>query len=115
MVTYKIGICDDEEIYILQMKDIIKKFSKENFFPVDIIEYKDGQHLLRDTVHLNLLFLNIEMSGFNGIELKNMVDRSFYTCKIIFVSNHEKHMVEAFGKNVIAFINKNNMKECFRM
>lgn len=114
MTKYKIGICDDEKIYIKQIKDIILEFSKENAFPVDIIEYENGKQLIDDKIQFHLLFLDIEMKELNGIDLKNLLDKSFNNCKIIFVSNYENRMVDAFGKNVIAFINKKNITEIKR-
>lgn len=114
MTKYKIGICADENIFIKQIEDMVLDFSKENVFPVDIIKYENGKQLIGDRIHFNLLFLDIEMKELNGIDLKNLLEKSFNNCKIIFVSNYENRMVEAFGKNVIAFINKKNINEIKR-
>lgn len=113
-MKYRIGICDDERIYLEQIKDIIKNFSERNAFSVDIFEFESGKQFIENGLHLNLLFLDIEMEEQSGIEIKNKLSMLPNSCKIIFVTNYEDRMQEAFGKNVIAFINKKNLIDIHR-
>ncbi|MEG1567840.1 MAG: response regulator transcription factor [Anaerovoracaceae bacterium] len=54
----------------------------------------------------DVLILDIEMPGMNGIEIKNQLERKGNNINIIFYTNYQEHMSEAFGKNVIGFLNK---------
>lgn len=49
------------------------------------------------------------MPKFSGIELKNKLEILGYSGYIIYITNYEEYMHEAFGKNIIAYIPKSNL------
>lgn len=64
----KIGICDDNEMEREQLKKFCLKAGYD-----DTVFFSSGEELLEyeELTSLNLLFLDIEMEGPNGIEIKN--------------------------------------------
>jgi|AKZA01.1.fsa_nt_gi Response regulator of the LytR/AlgR family len=103
---YNIGICDDKLIYIKKIKSEISEHFINRNKKIKFHLFNDGIKVVNSINKLDLLFLDIEMPNLNGIEVK---DRINGYCKIIFVTNYEQHMYEAFGKNVIAFIKKDEL------
>lgn len=100
----KIVLCDDQEIYrkdilesckrILEKKDIVYK------------EFASGEELLYSEEAFDFLFLDIEMTGLDGIQVKELLEKRGMKGKIIFLTSHEERMIEAFGANVIGFLRK---------
>ena len=69
-----------------------------------------------DSSQFHLLFLDIEMKGLTGIELKTLLEKTNPSIFIVFTTTHEEMMPEAFGRNVISFLTKpldlNSIKHC---
>lgn len=105
-MIYKIGVCDDEIFYIEKIEYLINEHFKKSKKEYTITIFQSGKDLSNSINELDILFLDIEMGDICGIDIKNQLSMVPNTCKIIFVSNHVQRMQEAFGKNVIAFINK---------
>lgn len=110
-MSFKIGICDDEQSYIDAIKEIVKNHFKNSGVKYSVHEYHSGEELLDADDALNLLFLDIEMEEASGIDVKNAFTLFSKDCSIVFVSNYEQRIYDAFGKNVVAFINKTNLSK----
>lgn len=107
----RIAVCDDLRIYI---DDVIanckKAFADENLI-FDC--FSSGEELLASDLKSAFLFLDIEMSGIDGIGVKDILERRKCETKIIFLTSHEERMVEAFGENVIGFLHKPLQQDAF--
>lgn len=101
----KIAICDDEEVVRNQLENICEKAKKDGD---EIYIYGNGREILDDLPKKNfdLLFLDIEMPQINGIEIKNRIEgMNRFPC-IVFVTSHEKYVLDAYGLGVIKFVKK---------
>jgi len=111
MVT--IGICDDME----EHRERIKKKVEEYYFSRNkdykVLVYDRGDKAIEEIEMLDLLILDIEMPVIDGINVKNTIVNK--NCRIIFVTNYEQRVYEAFGKNVIAFIKKDELDKLFKI
>lgn len=107
-MNYKIGICDDEYTCRENIKKTINNYFSKNNNTCSIYEFSSGQSVLESAQKLDILFLDIEMDGINGLEVKDQIT-TIDTLSIVFVTNYQHHMGQAFGKNVIAFINKDEI------
>lgn len=107
----QIAICDDQKIYI---DDIIahckKAFAGEC---LNFESYTFGEELLASDLESDFLFLDIEMSGIDGIDVKEFLEQKNVPTKIIFLTSHEERMIEAFGSNVIGFLHKPLQQDAF--
>ncbi|MBR4733847.1 MAG: response regulator transcription factor [Lachnospiraceae bacterium] len=100
----EIGICDDEKVYCEAMISYCQKaFADcEPGFHV----FHSGDEMLASKLQFDLLFLDIEMPGMDGIGVKNFLQDGNRKDKIVFLTSHEERMREAFGANVLDFISK---------
>lgn len=99
----KIGICDDDTQARKQLLNLCQKLGYN-----EVYEFESGEELLSSDVcrTLTLLFLDIQMNGMTGIEVKNTMENSCPFTLIIFNTSHNEHVNDAFGRNVISFISK---------
>ncbi|MEG2684556.1 MAG: LytTR family DNA-binding domain-containing protein [Erysipelotrichaceae bacterium] len=111
MNKINIGLCDDDNNYIESLMCIINDFFDNSLLEVNIYVFYDGVEFINSNIGLDLLFLDIEMSNLDGIAVKKILEKQHSKCKIVFVSNFENRMIDAYGLNVIAFINKKNIKD----
>lgn len=106
-----VGICDDElamraKIYGI-CTDIFNKYGEE----IRIIMFTDGAKICETGI--DILILDVDIPVMNGIEVKQRLQKNESETLIIFVTNHDEYMPQAFGKNVIGFVSKSKLEERF--
>lgn len=108
-----VAVVDDEEIIRKQLKGLIDK--QQAGFYTDV--YGTGAELLAAGKQYDILFLDIQMAGMNGIETARMFRKQNEEAVIIFVTGVKEYVFEAF--DVAAFhyllkpIEENKFMEIF--
>ncbi len=111
---YEVAICDDEKIYTDEIEKVLKEELGKYCEEYNIRYFNTADDYL---THLeiagesDLLVLDVEMPGMDGIGLKDRLNDAGSICSIIFVTNHSEAMPDAFGKNVVGFIDKAVLRE----
>lgn len=73
----RILICDDDNLIIEQLeKYIIEFFKKKKLKSPDIQSFDNGQDLLSDDGAMDIVFLDIEMPGLNGIYIGTKIKKN---------------------------------------
>lgn len=109
----KIAVCDDEREYCRRIYELVNEYAIEHglCFDVDIFSTAEQIETAIQETKYDLLFLDIELPEVSGITLKNkMLLRHNWTW-IVFVTNHEEMVGEAFGVNVLGFVKKKDLTE----
>lgn len=110
---FNIAILDDEhdcldmlskEINVILFSRKIEYKIKTFFKSDDFLDYAKLNSI-------NLLFLDIDMPGCNGITFSKNIYKTMPNYSIIFMTSHSEYMKEAFNLNVFAFIDKSEIKE----
>ena len=104
-MNYHIAICDDEQEYINKVEFIVKEYFQNSNNTYQLYKYLNGKNLLKDISMFNIIFLDIQLKNINGLDIKNKLSK-YHDLRIIFVTNYEQYMQEAYGRNVIAYIKK---------
>lgn len=107
----RIAVCDDQRIYIDDVIANCKKAFADESLIFDC--FTSGEELLALDLKSDFLFLDIEMTGIDGIGVKDLLEQRKCATKIIFLTSHEERMVEAFGENVIGFLHKPLQQDAF--
>ncbi|HHV09327.1 MAG TPA: response regulator transcription factor [Clostridiales bacterium] len=102
----KIAICDDEEKYREIGRWLCSQYFLDKRISFEVIEFSSGEAVIEYTEKIDLIILDIEMQGMNGIEVKEILTKRNSNGAIIYVTNHEELMQPAFGKNVYGFLLK---------
>lgn len=103
----KIAICDDE---IYWGNEISKKINsiKHEGIELEIDCFTNQDDLLKkiNEVKYNLVYLDIEMPGINGIKAAQMIKRVNPICIIIFVTAYDCYIQEAFRVEAFQYLKK---------
>lgn len=105
----KIAFCDDEQLLLSLYDEYINKFS--DIIPnLDYDEFQSGTSLI-DQYKLaqnpyDIIFLDIEMDGLNGIETAKKLRSVDENVLIIFVTSHTDYVYESFEVTPFRFIVK---------
>lgn len=90
----KIAICDDDLIFCFSLETII--LNRYSFHEIEIEIFEKGEILyesLKNGIFFDLIFLDIEMVGFDGITtgLKIRNDLENETIQIVYISSKENY------------------------
>ncbi len=110
----RIAICDDDILVSEQIECLIKTFFETKRIKCpEIIIFSSGESLLADKEANDILFLDIEMPGINGIyvgkELKKANDRII----IFIVTSYPEYLDEAMRFHVFRYLSKPLEKQRF--
>ena len=108
----KICICDDRKEDLVILDGICKDYLKRKKLSAEITCTQEPEVPL--TGDFDLLFLDIEMPKMRGTEIKQRLmgrGRPY----IIFVTSYPERMREAFGVNVLGFLDKPVKPSLFEM
>ncbi|MEK4329550.1 LytTR family DNA-binding domain-containing protein [Paenibacillus sp. FSL R7-0297] len=96
------GICDDESEVYEELSQFFTHFERDFNCKFSLTYFSSGEELLehyqsKKPPHLHFLFLDIEMSGINGLETAKQI-RSFPNKEvaILFLSSYPEYVMESF-------------------
>lgn len=101
----QIAICDDEKKYRKELAEYCYKYCNERKYEFCCREYASGTELLKDG-EADILLLDVEMAGMDGLQVKDLLGQQRADTRILFISNHEEALPEAFGRQVYGFLKK---------
>ena len=102
----KIAICDDETVMCGQLKELVSgKLSQwqEDF---TVVCYTNAMRLLFSPMDFNLIFLDVQMPGINGMSLARKLRQKGFEGVLIFVTVMREYMPEAFEVEAMDFLCK---------
>lgn len=97
-----IAVCDDSR----EDRQRIREICRNHLTGAQVYEFPSGELLIQSSINFDLIFLDIEMTGINGIEVKEYLQKRTRRSPVIYISSHPEIMREAFGPNVYDFIEK---------
>ncbi len=101
-----IAICDDDNNYINTIEDYITALAKTETV---CDAYQSGEELVgayKSGERYDVIFLDMEMSGMNGIETADKIRETDEHVIIVFVTSHTKYMQESFKCSPFRFLLK---------
>lgn len=101
-----IAVCDDEEKYRNIELELCKNYFKEKNISIEVRTFNSGENIIEYCEKIDIVLLDIEMQGVDGIKVKNEFVRQNKNSAIIYITSHEELIRHAFGKNVFGFLTK---------
>ncbi len=98
----KLAICDDEK----RIRDIIAESVKEVSEKIEIDFYADAKGILSASFDSDILFLDIQMPGIDGMGAAKMLRSSGKKTVIVFVTALEDQVFNAFDVGAFNYIVK---------
>lgn len=114
MEPVKIAICDDDGILRDMLRREIEKYCAENQISCEITCYGSGEEILHGKKVPDILFLDIRMSGINGMETARALRSRYRDIILIFVTGVSEYVYEAFDVGAFHYLVKPFSKEKLR-
>ena len=103
----KIAICDDEELFIKELKSCINRYMSETDKEIRIFEYHDGKELLQDyKTDLDLIFMDIKMEKLNGLKTAEEIRKIDNTVGIIFLTSLSQYVWKGYEYGAVNYLLK---------
>ena len=108
----RIGICDDAPDWREKTRETVKHCIEQMANSVEIYSFQNGNELLsEDHPPMHILFMDIEMSGENGIDLAMEVNRKWPKCQVIYLTNFWSYAMEVYETRHVYYIVKEKFEE----
>jgi len=98
----RIAICDDEK----NIRELIGEKVTKQYPEAEILFFSNGEELLLTDIPINILFLDIQMLGRNGMEIAGELRKKDGKIIIIFVTAMEEYVFQAFDVGAFNYIVK---------
>ena len=110
----RILICDDDDLTIKQIRKYCQFFfDKIEVKCPELVCFSDGETLLSDEGEKDILFLDIEMPGMNGIYVGNELKMRNEHIIIFIVTSYSEYLDEAMRFHVFRYLSKPLDKQRF--
>lgn len=107
MNTYKVAIIEDVSDDCNLLKSFLDKYQKENDVSFNIEAFTTAESFLYPKVEsFDILFIDIELPGINGLELAKKVRDTNKNVVIIFVTTLRKYVINGYEVDAINYILK---------
>ena len=98
----RIAICDDEK----NIRELIGNKVTMQYPEAEIFFYQSGEEVLLSDKHMDILFLDIQMAGKNGMETARELRKKRNKVILIFVTALKEYVFQAFDVGAFHYIVK---------
>lgn len=104
----QLAVCDDEKIYRNDLKKIIGRELELCGIDHRILEFSSGEDLLKgfEKSECQILFLDIEMKGIDGVTAAKKLREKKCTAEIIFVTSYSDFVFQGYEVRALNYILK---------
>lgn len=103
----RILICDDDVLITEQLRKYIQHYFEHNHVKCpEIVSFDNGEAVLADEGEKDILFLDVEMPGMNGIYVGNEIKKRNDKIIIFVVTSYSEYLDEAMRFHVFRYLSK---------
>lgn len=102
----RIGICENDVVQRNFLKACLVKITEETGLEFELLEFNSGEELLENYTKMNMIFLDINMEGINGIETAKEIRKFDSVIEIIFVSKLTNYLYEGYEVRAYRYLLK---------
>ena len=107
----KVAICDDERVWVDKLDRLLKEYGNARHFDIFISYYNNGVSLIESGNSFDIVFMDFQMDGLNGIETARKIKALKPDGIIIFVSAYTNVAMDTFEVKAYRFLAKPINKE----
>ena len=108
MVMITIAICDDEKRTADQVKKLASGFFREKNMEANIVCFSGGEELLKYNKNIDILFLDIQMRGMDGMETARKLRGRNFKGFLIFITILKEMVFQSFEVQAYDYL----VKQC---
>lgn len=105
----RLAYCDDEEIQLEYAQKLAETWASRYGEPMTYLAYKSAKELLfenMDSYPFDLLILDIDMDGMNGMELAHKIREKDAMLPILFLTNRKEYVFEGYEVQALRYLLK---------
>lgn len=99
----KIAICDDEREICEEIRELLFMYERKEF---SVKVFESGDALLSFGERFDLIFLDIQMTGTNGIETARIIRETKESTVLIFITGIKEYVFDAFDVKAFHYLLK---------
>ena len=101
-----IGICDDNPMAIQQLRKMTEAYLEKEGREATIVTFSSGTEVLEAGQKPDILFLDIEMPGEDGIQTGKRLREGGCDCRIIMATSMAERFKEGYHIGAVRFVTK---------
>lgn len=101
-----IAVCDDDLSIVDEVKAMILRYCKSRTLECKIFSYYDGEDLIKSKESFNIVFLDIEMNGLDGISTAEYIRERDMKIPIVYMTNYTDYWRRAFTVHAFYYMTK---------
>lgn len=106
----RIAICDDEEVFLSQLKDKLYIYFNNHNLEVTIDSYNCGTDLIRSQNKYNIIILDYQMNKIDGLETAKKLREGINALScLIFLTSYPEIAISAYDVDTYRFVLKNTL------
>lgn len=106
----RIGICDDEQAARFSLHCRVERCLEQANVPCTLYEFSSAEGVLswlaKHPSELDLLFLDIEMQGANGMEAAQKIRENDTTLSLVFVTGYADYVFDGYTVGAMDYLTK---------
>ena len=106
MTSIRAAICDDEKLFHREITTLVRKYTKIRNIEIYTDVYESGEELLKSEMEYDIIFLDYQMDGINGLETAEKLRAANSESVIIFISAYPAVALDAYEVNTFRFLAK---------
>lgn len=101
-------ICENSIMASRKYREMLMKISRKHNLEINIKSFQSGEALLHvvNKYMIDIIYMDIYLEGMNGIETARMLQSIGYQTSLIFLTNSQKHVYEAFDVRPVNYLIK---------
>lgn len=114
-----IAYCDDEPIQLELMETMTRQWAAKRNIPLRFLSFQSGEEVLFEASEngfpFDLLIIDIDMKGMNGMELARNIRKTDGSLPILFLTNRKEYVFEGYEVSALRYVlkpmNENKLEE----
>jgi DNA-binding LytR/AlgR family response regulator len=102
----KIAICDDKMPFHNSLKKHLDQYAFKHNLSIDYYDYMNGSDLIASNIEHDLIFLDYQMDGIDGLETARRLRKKNTDVTIVFLTSYPHVVFDAFEVNAYRFLVK---------
>ncbi len=108
----QIGICDDEVVIRNELLMLCSEFKQSKLCDINVVTFSSGEDVLKHSDTLDILFLDIQMNGLDGMKTAERIREKDDSMLIIFLTGFDGYMQAGYRVKAFRYLLKPvNQKE----